>query len=90
MNSNRILGIFISVTILMWILVFALSPQPKYQSIININIPDLPEPEEEPDLRPPRELRISEARQRTPNDQAGREAAEAGEPEAAAEVSPSE
>ena len=45
MNSNRILGIFISVTILMWILVFALSPQPKYQSIININIPELPEPE---------------------------------------------
>ena len=45
MNSNRILGIFISVTILMWILVFALSPQPKYQSIININIPKLQEPE---------------------------------------------
>jgi len=44
MNINRILGIFISVTILMWILVFALSPQPKYQEKININIPELPEP----------------------------------------------
>ena len=44
MNINRILGIFISVTILIWILVFALSPQPKYQQIININIPELPEP----------------------------------------------
>tara|TARA_Y100001935_G_scaffold252877_1_gene257729 strand:- start:573 stop:1061 length:489 start_codon:yes stop_codon:yes gene_type:complete len=45
MNINRILGIFISVTISIWILVFALSPQPKYQQIININIPELPEPE---------------------------------------------
>ena len=44
MNTNRILGIFISVTALIWILVFALSPQPKYQQIININIPELPEP----------------------------------------------
>ena len=45
MNINRMLGIFISLTILMWILIFALSPQPKYQQIININIPELPEPE---------------------------------------------
>ena len=44
MNTNRILGIFIYVTALIWILVFALSTQPKYQSIININIPELPEP----------------------------------------------
>ena len=44
MNSNRMLGIFISVTILIWVLIFALSPQPKYQQIININIPELPEP----------------------------------------------
>ena len=44
MNTNRILGIFISVTILMWILIFALSPQPKYQQKININIPELPKP----------------------------------------------
>ena len=44
MNSNRLLGIFISVTILFWVLIFALSPQPKYQQITNINIPKLPEP----------------------------------------------
>ena len=44
MNSNRFLGIFIAVTVLAWILVFALSPQPKYQNNISINIPKLPEP----------------------------------------------
>ena len=44
MNTNRILGIFIAVTVLIWILVFALSPQLKYQNSININIPKLPEP----------------------------------------------
>ena len=44
MNINRVLGIFISITILIWILVFALSPQSKYEQIININIPELPEP----------------------------------------------
>ena len=44
MNSNRTLGIFISVTILIWVLIFALSPQPKYQQITNINIPELPDP----------------------------------------------
>ena len=44
MNINRVLGIFIAITVLVWILVFALSPQPKYQKIININIPKLPEP----------------------------------------------
>ncbi len=44
MNTNRILGIFIAVTVLIWILLFALSPQPKYQNSININIPKLPEP----------------------------------------------
>ena len=42
MNINRLLGIFIAITVLVWILVFALSPQPKYQK--NINIPKLPEP----------------------------------------------
>ena len=50
MNTNRILGIFISVTTLIWILIFALSPQPKYQQIININIPELPEPEVDQDI----------------------------------------
>ena len=44
MNTNRILGIFIVVTLLTWILIFALPPQPKYQQTININIPKLPEP----------------------------------------------
>ena len=44
MNINRLLGIFIALTILMWILIFALSPQPKYQKSTNINIPKLPEP----------------------------------------------
>ena len=44
MNTNRLLGIFIAITVLVWILVFALSPQPKYQKNININIPKLPEP----------------------------------------------
>ena len=44
MNINRLLGIFIAITVLVWILVFALSPQPKYQKNSNINIPKLPEP----------------------------------------------
>lgn len=44
MNMNRLLGIFIAVTVMIWILVFALSPQPKYQKNISINIPKLPEP----------------------------------------------
>ena len=44
MNTNRALGIFIAVTILAWVLIFGLSPQPKYQKSSNINIPKLPEP----------------------------------------------
>ena len=44
MNINRLLGIFIAITVLVWILVFALSPQLKYQKNSNINIPKLPEP----------------------------------------------
>ena len=44
MNTNRALGIFIAVTILAWVLIFGLSPQPKYQKSNNINIPKLPEP----------------------------------------------
>ena len=44
MNTNRMLGIFIAVTLLAWILIFALSPQPKYQQTSNINVPKLPEP----------------------------------------------
>ena len=38
------LGIFIAITVLIWFLLFALSPQPKYQINSNINIPKLPEP----------------------------------------------
>ena len=44
MNFNRLLGIFIATTLLIWVLIFALSPQLKYQKTININIPALPEP----------------------------------------------
>jgi len=44
MSINRLLGIFIAITVLVWILVFALSPQLKYQKNSNINIPKLPEP----------------------------------------------
>ena len=44
MNTNRLLGIFIAFTLLIWILIFALSPQPKYQKINNIKIPELGEP----------------------------------------------
>ena len=44
MNINRLIGIFIALTILIWVLIFVLSPQPKYQKSININIPKLPEP----------------------------------------------
>lgn len=44
MNTNRMLGIFIAITVLIWFLLFALSPQLKYQRNSNINIPKLPEP----------------------------------------------
>ena len=44
MNTNRIFGIFIAVTILIWVLIFALSPQPKYQQTSKISLPELPEP----------------------------------------------
>ena len=45
MNINRLSGIFIAVTLLIWILIFALSPQPKYQEINIINIPNPPQPQ---------------------------------------------
>tara|TARA_B100000676_G_scaffold294451_1_gene332417 strand:+ start:380 stop:871 length:492 start_codon:yes stop_codon:yes gene_type:complete len=44
MKHDRILGIFISLTVFIWILVFALSPQPKYRQMTNISIPELPMP----------------------------------------------
>ena len=42
MNFNRLAGIFITSTIVIWILIFALSPQPKYRTINQIIIPSLP------------------------------------------------
>ena len=42
MNFNRLAGIFITSTIVIWVLIFALSPQPKYQTINQIVIPSLP------------------------------------------------
>ena len=42
MNFNRLAGIFITSTFVIWILIFALSPQPKYQTINQIIIPSLP------------------------------------------------
>ena len=42
MNFNRLAGIFITSTIVIWILIFALSPQPKYQTTNKVIIPSLP------------------------------------------------
>ena len=42
MNFNRFAGIFITSTIVIWILIFALSPQPKYQTTTKVVIPSLP------------------------------------------------
>ena len=42
MNFNRFAGIFITSTIVIWILIFALSPQPKYQTTNKVVIPSLP------------------------------------------------
>ena len=39
MNQKRISGIFITITLLIWVLIFALSPQPKYQKINAVSIP---------------------------------------------------
>ena len=44
MNLDRFLGLFISITLLIWIMIFALSPQPRYQKKIEIQIPKLPDP----------------------------------------------
>ena len=45
MNINRLLGIFIAITVLVWILVFALSPQPKYQKILILISPNFQNPQ---------------------------------------------
>ena len=42
MSANRLAGIFIAITFAIWILMFALSPQPKYQSLTSMTIPGLP------------------------------------------------
>ena len=42
MSTNRLAGIFIAITFAIWILMFALSPQPKYQSLTSMTIPGLP------------------------------------------------
>jgi|TARA_B110000967_G_C18585909_1_gene411992 hypothetical protein len=42
MSTNRLAGIFIAITFAIWILIFALSPQPKYQSLTSMTIPGLP------------------------------------------------
>ena len=39
MNLQRISGIFITITLLIWALIFFLSPQPKYQKINAVSIP---------------------------------------------------
>ena len=39
MNLQRISGIFITITLLIWALIFLLSPQPKYQKINAVSIP---------------------------------------------------
>jgi cell division septation protein DedD len=44
MSTNRITGVFITITATVWILVFSLSPQPKYQSVTPMAIPSLPIP----------------------------------------------
>ena len=49
MNINRLSGIFIVVTFAIWVLIFALSPQPKYQEINQVIIPSLPIPSEFPE-----------------------------------------
>ena len=46
---NRLSGIFIVVTFAIWVLIFALSPQPKYQEINQVIIPSLPIPSEFPE-----------------------------------------
>lgn len=42
MSANRFAGIFIAITFAIWILMFALSPQPKYQSLTSMTMPGLP------------------------------------------------
>lgn len=41
MSTNRFTGIFITITAAVWVIFFALSPQPKYESIAAIAIPGL-------------------------------------------------
>ena len=42
MSINRLSGIFITATVAIWVLIFVLSPQPKYQTTKKLLIPSLP------------------------------------------------
>ena len=42
MNFNRLSGIFITVTLFIWILIFGFLPQQKYQAVKEISIPSPP------------------------------------------------
>ena len=42
MSINRLSGIFITATAAIWVLIFVLSPQPKYQTTKKLLIPSLP------------------------------------------------
>ena len=44
MNFNRLSGIFIAVTLFIWILIFGFLPQQKHQAVKEISIPSLPKP----------------------------------------------
>jgi ABC-type antimicrobial peptide transport system permease subunit len=44
MNFNRLSGIFIAVTLFIWILIFGFLPQQKYQAVKEISIPSPPKP----------------------------------------------
>jgi len=50
MSTNRLAGIFIAITFAIWVFIFALSPQPKYQQpLASISIPSLPIPSSLPE-----------------------------------------
>ena len=44
MNFNRLSGIFIAVTLFIWILIFGFLPQQKHQAVKEISIPSPPKP----------------------------------------------
>jgi len=44
MNFNRLSGIFIAVTLFIWVLIFGFLPQQKHQAVKEISIPSPPKP----------------------------------------------